>query len=292
MSFNQVGDVFVPELVEEPLQGMFAGMTVMRKTGAGIFKTGMPAGKAELGQLIKVPYFNTIGELEELADGQALSPRNIKDSIELAPVRHAGIAIEATWWAQASAMKDPYQEMARQIGVAVERFADKVLLDAASAPASVSNDVLTLDSYSVDNTRTIDYDMVVDAKFLWGDEQEEIAAMVMHSKVKGDCYKIKDSQGHPLLVPATDGSLDRFVGLPTIPSDRLAPTSDTPPKYTTLGLKSGSLVFWMAGAPRILTAQDAMADSNAMALHIYFAVHRYKRMPSGTKPGVFRMLHA
>jgi hypothetical protein len=288
MAFVKKGDVFVPELVAEPLEGVFAGMTVMRGTGAAEFKTGMPGTQGNVGELIKIPYFDTIGELEELtADGDALTPRGITDTEEQATIRHAGIAIEATWWAQASAKKDPYAEMARQIGIAVERFADRVLLDTALAAGS---DVLTNDVYNAGVPVKINYDSVVDAKMLWGDEQDGVAAMVMNSKVKGDAFKLKDTQGRPLLLEANDGNLDRFVGMPLIVSDRLTASSDSPPKYTSLGLKRGSMVFWVAGAPQILEDKDILTNTKVMALHLYFAVHRYKRMPSGTKPGIFRLI--
>lgn len=288
MTFVKKGDIFVPELVEEPLEGVFAGMTVMRGTGAADFRTGMPGSQGNVGETIKIPYFDTIGDMEELtADGDALTPRGITDTEETATIRHAGIAIEATWWAQASAKKDPYAEMARQIGIAVERFADQVLLTAALAAGA---DVLTHDVYSAGPAVNINYDAVVDAKMKWGDEQDGVAALVMHSKVKGDAFKLKDTQGRPLLLEANDGNLDRFVGMPLVVSDRLTASTDSPPKYTSLAVKRGALVFWMAGAPQILTDTDILANTKVMALHIYFAVHRYKRMPSGTKPGIVRLI--
>lgn len=292
MAFVKKGDVFVPEMLEDALQGAFAGATVMRGTGAAIFKTGMPAGKSQVGEQIKVPYFGNIGELEDLTnDGDALTPRGISDSIELATVKHSGIAIEATWWAQASAAADPYAEMARQIVMAIERRADKAILDAASAVASSSNDVLTKDVYNSGSPRTLDYDLVVDGRQLWGDEEGDIASLVMHSKVKGDAFKLKDTQGRPLLLQASDGNLDRFLGIPIVPTDRLTASSDSPPKYTTLMLKRGSLVFWMASHPGVKVDEDILADTQVAAVHIYWACHRYKRMPSGTKPGIVRLIH-
>lgn len=288
MAFAKKGDVLVPELLEDALAGQFAGMTVMRKTGAAIFKMGMPAGKAQLGEEIKIPFFESIGELEDLAaDGDALTPVGVSTTQELATVKHSGKAIEATFWAQVSGVTDPYGEMARQVAVAQERRIDRALLDVAIASGT---GLLVKDVYNAGTPRTIDYDLVVESKMQWGDEQDDIAAMVVHSKVKGDMYKLKDSTGRPLFTDGISGDFDRFCGMPVLVSDRLAASSDSPPKYTTLLLKRGSLVFWM-GDFHVRADSDILADSDMAAYHIYWAAHRYKRHPNGTKCGVVRVYH-
>lgn len=288
MGFTKKGDVFVPELLDEALMGKFAGMTVMRKSGAAIFKMGMPAGRAQLGEKVIVPYFGSVGEMEDLTeDGQNLTPKKISTTQEEATVKHSGLALEATIWASMSGVEDPYVEGARQIVETAERRADKALIDVAIASGS---DLLTLDVYSAGTPRKIDYDVVVDGKMLWGDEQEDIAAMVIHSKVKGDMLKLKDSTGRPLYVDGVQGELDRFCGFPVLVSDRLAPSSDSPAKYTTLLLKKGSLIFWL-GEFHSDDDKNILGDSRLMATHIYWAAHRYKRHPNGTKCGVVRIYH-
>lgn len=288
MSFSKQGDVFSPELLDDALRGVFAGMSVMRKSGAAIFRTGMPAGKAKLGKKVIVPYFGTVGELEDLsADGDALTPKGLSTSVEEATVQHSGIALESTVWASLSGVEDPYLEGGRQIGVATERRADKALIDVGAAAGS---GLLTLDVYSAGTPRKIDYDLIVDGKMLWGDEQEDIASMVIHSKVKGDMLKLKDSTGRPLFVDGTDGQLDRFCGIPVLVSDRLAPSSDSPAKYTSLLLKKGSLIFWL-GEYNSDEDKDILANSRVTATHIYWAAHRYIRHPNGTKCGVVKITH-
>lgn len=288
MSYSKLGDVFSPELLDEALKGVFAGMSVMRKSGAAIFKMGMPAGKAKLGQKVIVPYFDTVGELQDLvADGDALTPKGLATTEEEATVQHSGIALEATVWASLSGVEDPYLEGGRQIGVATERRADKALIDVASAAGS---GLLTLDVYNSGTPRKIDYDLIVDGKMLWGDEQDDIAAMIIHSKVKGDMLKLKDSTGRPLYVDGIEGALDRFCGFPVLVSDRLTPSSDSPAKYTTLLLKRGSLIFWL-GEYNSDEDKDILANSKVTATHIYWAAHRYKRHPNGTKCGVVKLIH-
>lgn len=288
MSYTKQGDVFSPELLDDALLGQYAGMTVMQKSGAAIFKMGMPAGKAKLGKKVIVPYFGTVGELEDLAaDGDALTPKGLATSQEEALVQHSGIALESTAWASLSGVEDPYVEGARQIVVATGRRADKALIDVAIAAGS---GLLTADVYSAGTPRKIDYDLIIDGKMLWGDEQEDIASMVIHSKVKGDMLKLKDSTGRPLYVDGNDGMLDRFAGIPVLVSDRLAPSSDTPAKYTTLLLKKGSLIFWL-GEFNSDEDKDILANSKVTATHIYWAAHRYVRHPNGTKCGVVKITH-
>jgi hypothetical protein len=288
MTFSKVGDVFSPELLDDALKGMFAGMMVMKKSGAAIVKVGMPAGKAKLGEKVIVPYFGTVGELEDLAaDGDALTPKSLATTEEEATVQHSGIALEATVWASLSGVEDPYMEGGRQIMVAVERRADKALIDVAIASGT---GLLTLDVYSAGTPRTIDYDLVVDGKMKWNDEQDDIACMVIHSKVKGDMLKLKDSTGRPLFVDGNQGELDRFCGIPVLVSDRLAASSDSPAKYTTLLLKKGSLIFWL-GEVNSDEDKDILANTRVTATHLYWAAHRYKRHPTGTLCGVVRIYH-
>lgn len=288
MAFSKVGDVFSPELLDDALKGMFAGMTVMRKSGAALFKMGMPAGKAKLGEKVIVPYFGTVGELEDLvADGDALTPKSLATTEEEATVQHSGIAIEATVWASLAGAEDPYAEGGRQIAVAVERRADKALIDVAT---TAGTGLLTLDVYNAGTPRTIDFDLVVDGKMKWGDEQDDIACMVVHSKVKGDMLKLKDSTGRPLYVDGNQGDLDRFCGIPVLVSDRLAPEALSPAKYTTLLLKKGSLIFWL-GEYNSDEDKDILANTRVTATHIYWAAHRYKRHPNGTLCGVVKLTH-
>lgn len=290
MAFAKVGDVFVPELLEEALPGAFAGMTALNGTGAAIINTSFTGGRGMVGEEVKIPYFGTIGELDVLTnDGDALTPRGISTTDETATVKHAGIAIEATTWAQLSGVSDPYKEMARQMAVAVQRHIDKVLIDLAS---SAFTGVLTYDVWSASNPRKLDYDVLVAAKAKWGDEDENLAMLGVHSATKADLYRIKDSTGRPMLVdPVATAELARFGGLPVRTSDRLSVSADSPPKYTSLICKPGGMVFWMNGTPTVKTDSDILADTDVAAIHIYYASHAYKRMPGLTKSGVCRIVH-
>lgn len=290
MAFAKKGDVFVPELLMDALPGAFAGMKALSGTGAAIINTSFPAGKAQVGETVKIPYFGTIGELQDLAaDGDALTPVGISSSQETSTVKHAGIAIEATKWAELSGVADPYQEMARQIAVAVQRKIDKELIDLA---VSAFTGVLTSDVYNAITPVKFDYDQFVTAKMKWGDESDGIAHLCVHSATLGDILRLKETTGKPLVVePASSSDLPRFGGVPITVSDRNSVSTDSPPKYTSLLLKQGALLFWMNGNPSVQVDKDILADTDIAAVHIYYASHAYKRMPGLSKSGVCRIIH-
>jgi hypothetical protein len=283
MAFTKKGDVFVPEMFVEAIQAGFAGMEMMDKSGAIIVNTSMPYGGSNVGESVKIPYFSNIGELEDIAnDGDALTPVGITSSEEIATVNHSGKAIEATWWAQMSAVSDPYAEGARQMLEAVRRRAMKAATDICNTDANL----LELD-VSASNTK-LDYDVMIDAKLKFGDEDGGIAALMVHSKVKADLRKLKTSTGVPLFIDGINGDVDRFTGVPVYTSDRLRVSSGT---YTSLVLKRGSILIWLNGSPIVLTDKDILANTDVQAVHIYWAAHAYKNMPGYTKPGVCRILH-
>lgn len=283
MAFAKKGDVFVPEMLVEAIQAGFAGIEVMGKTGAVIVNTSMQHGKASVGESVKIPYFSNIGELEDLAaDGDALTPVGISTSLETATVLHSGKSVEATWWAQMSALSDPYAEMARQMNEAVMRRAFKAAINLCNTDANM----LELDVSG--SSLKLDYDVMIDAKLKFGDEDDGIAALVVHSKTKADLRKLKSSTGVPLFIDGINGDVDRFTGVPVFTSDRLDVSSGT---YTSLVLKRGSVVIWLNGQPVVLADKDILANSDITAVHIYWAAHAYKKMPGRTKAGVCRIKH-
>jgi hypothetical protein len=286
MSTTKKSDLFVPEVFVDAVKGAFAGMKALWGTPVAVVNGSMPSTNG--GDKLKVPYFNTLGELEDLPDDESagLTPAKLSMSTEEAVVRHSGKAFEITKWAEIAAnFADPYAEAARQLVVAVERRADKALIDAAIAGLDAS---MIHDVYNASTPRTLNYDVLIDGKMKWGDEQQDIALVVVHSKVLGDLYKLKDNSGRPLLSDAVEGGLYKFAGIPVAVSDRLAPTGA---KYTTLVLKKGALVYWYNGTPEVDVDKDILANSKVAAIHVYWIAHRYNRLPDHSKGGVVAITH-
>lgn len=280
-------DVIVPEILAEAVQAEFAGATALFGTGAAAVSSTLP-GAARGGDALKVPYFGLLGELDDVNEGTALTPQKLTMTSETAVVQHSGKAFEITEWAQmAAAFADPYAEAARQLRVAVTRRADKALIDVAVTTGLEKNVAAAAAGTPV----TILYDHVVDAKLLWGDEQSDIALLAVHSKVLGDMLKLKDSQGRPLLTDAREGELPRFLGIPTIVSDRLPiDTTITPNRYTSILAKRSALAFWFNGTPEVQTDKDILIDSRVAAVHVYWLAHRYSRVAGGTLTGAVKLI--
>ena len=226
-------NVFIPELLKEAVSGAFAqGNVIMGSkyaaVGAAVSNGTMPS-KA-IGDSIRIPYFNTIGDFQQIAaDGDAASIAALAQTTETASVRHDALAFEVTRWAQSSAGKSIYQEAAEQIVKACGRKMDSLVTDAAAASPLVKS------LYSSSVPRTLDYDAVVDSMFLWGDQAEDIAALAIHSKTKADLLKLKDGTGRPLLTMPLDGGLERFMGIPLVVSDLVPLTGSSMGSVTSAG---------------------------------------------------------
>lgn len=282
----------LPDIEEltEAVQGAFEGRRALWGSPAVVASSEMPFGGKALGKKVEIPYFNSIGDFEELPEGSALSPVKISASTEEALVRRAGKAFAITDWAHYLGMRgDPYEEAARQIVEGAFRHFDKVILEEASA----SLPAMTVDVYSATTPRTIDSDLILDGRAKWGDEADDPASlMICHSKVENDIRKLKDATGRGIFVAPIEGKLGNVMGYPVAVSDRVVPTPDTPPKYTTGLLKSGALALWYNGKPEAEYARDILAGADIVAIHIYFVVHRYLRLgPNSTKSGVVLLKH-
>lgn len=275
-------DLLIPEVLLETVKGQFAGAKALAGTAAVSMDFSMPSTKG--GEEITVPYFGTIGEFEDIStEGDALTPATLSMTHEHSSVQHAGKAFEITEWARMAAQyADPYGEAARQIVEGAVRRFDKALIDVAAASLSAAGMVKDL------GEAQLDYDGMVDAKMLWGDEQENISLMVVHSATAGRLMKLKDNNGRPLLVMPESGKLGNFCGVPLGISDRNAPVAGV---YTSMIFKRGALALWANGTPSIDVDKDILADTRVAACHIYFVAHRYSRLNGSTKGGVVHIKH-
>jgi hypothetical protein len=287
MGFTRRSDLIIPELLVEAIQGEFAqNMMVLYGTGAAVVSQTLPGDKRG-GDTVKVPYFGTLGEAEVLNEGEALTPEGLSESSETAAVIRGGKAFETTEWARMAANADPYPEAARQFGVIMRRLFDQRLVTAATAslPSTYINDVSAVGS------GTITFDAVADTTGGWGDQQDGIEMIAVHSKVYRDLQKLKDTTGRNLLqLPTQKGDPAMIFGIPVMPTDRCTVVAGSPNTYESLIFKRSAMALWMQEAPKVLTGQDILADSTVVAIHVYFAVYRYLRVRGSTHPGVLKLI--
>lgn len=289
MAVTRRSDIIIPEVLAESMPGAFAGARLLAGTGAVSVNPTLRAGRAAVGDSIKIPKFNTIGEMQDIPEGGAASVQSLTQGSELATVQHSAIAIGIGEWAQIAGASDPYAEARRQIMIAVQRKLDAKLIEEARTTT------LSLNRYNLGGglDGTLNYDMGADAMGLFGDESEEgdFVMWGVHSKTKTDLRKTKDSTGRALLSDQ-EGSLSRFMGVGVVQSDRITPdTSVSPTRYESLLLKRGCLAAWINPDMGILEDRDILADDVVMAFHLYYCVHLYLRAPNSTYCGAALVQH-
>lgn len=293
-------DLVIPEVLEDAVRGEYAQMTALNGTGAGVVSTrGFPDARG--GDRIKIPYFGTLGELEDLASDEGaggalptLTPRKLTMDSDTAVVQHSGIAFETSEWARLAAnYADPYAEAARQMRVAVERRADLAMITQALATT------LTLNIYDGATAANgeLTWEQIVAGRFVWNDEQDDIALMVVHSAVARNLMQQTDGNGLPIYRQAFEaGRLPNLNGIPVRVSDKMTVTAEaggagTATQYESLLIKRNALAYWMQGDAEVQTDSDILTDTDVAAQHIYWAAHRYRRPNGGTLEGVVKIIH-
>lgn len=290
---TNVNDVLIPEVLAEAIQGKLAGVIALYGTGAVAMDTNLRAEKANVGTDIKVPYFNTLGEAEEVPVGGALTPRKLTEEYETSTIKHAGIAFSSSDLVRIAAADDPHAEAARQAVVSIQRKFDSDLITTALSETIPATNATSggawpfiVDAYAAG--RNLDLDTGIDARMAFGDEQrdEDFALWAIHSKQLGDLYRLRDATGKQLLADPVDGGLRRFMGVPVTTSDRMSTVATSPTTYKAALLKKNSLALWVKSAPDIFTGTDILAADQVMAIHFYYVVHRYRRINGLARAGV------
>jgi hypothetical protein len=153
-------------------------------------------------------------------------------------VARSSLAVETSAWAQGvaavnPAVGDPYQEGANQALEAAVREMDR-LITAECATTPLVRDISGLSG----GNEFLSHRQVVRARSLWGDEQDDIVAMVTHSQAEADLAELTDAMGRPLLVDSVkqgQESVRMFAGIPLLISDRAPLTGSTMGSVTSTG---------------------------------------------------------
>ena len=279
-------NLVIPEILADAVAAGWPNRIALYGSAAVVESSTLPES-ARGGDTLKVPLFGSIGEFDDVAEGVALTPATLTMTSETSTVQRAGKAVEMTTWAQMAAMyADPYAEASRQIIEGARRKFDSALISKAAAPGTGGMGAIDHDA----STATISYDAIVDALYKWGDDNNDVAAFVVHSKIARDLRKVKDSNGLPLFADPQGGGLPSVLGLPLIVSDRVPVITGSPVKYVSLLIKRGALALWYNRVPTIETDRDILADSTILATNIYYVAHRYGRLPNSDKAGVVRLI--
>lgn len=237
-------DMIDVQILMDTVRGHFRGKTafmgsLLVSSGAVRVSGTMPEGGSNaIGKTIDIPYFGVLGEFVSNPDGSAVTPSKIGQTSEQATIERLSLAAEVSRWAAGvgalmpGSDTDPYEEAKRQIAAAAERAMDSRMVTAFGGTP------LVYDVHSSSVPVYLTWDLAQEAMALWGDEQDGLTAMVMHSQARKDVAKLKDSSGRPLLLGSqADGQqqLTRFAGVPVVASDRTELTGSTMGAVTAAG---------------------------------------------------------
>lgn len=255
MAVTQYTDLVDLQVLADVVRGKFKGKnafmgSTLVSSGAVMVSGTMPeGGPGAINRTITVPYFGTIGDFAVNAEGSSVTPAKLAQVSESASVARASLAVETSVWAQGlaqsdPALGDPYQEAAQQAVAAAERY-----IDAAIATACATTP-LVRDVYSATVPVYLEWEQVIKARRLFGDEQDDIVGMVAHSAVLADMALQRDSMGRPLLVQAMtegQGQVLKFGGVPVLVSDRTPLTGSSMGTVTSSG--TSPPVLTITGTP-------------------------------------------
>jgi len=242
-----VSNLIIPELWLDAVEGALAGMSVLGKIGAVRIETRLPGG-IRPGTPINVPYFGSLGRMQALADLATMDVTQLGMTNETANVARAGLAVNMSEMARRLAgYADPYGEVAKQFAAAAQAHANVAALEAANASGLPTNMVLNV--HSATTPVYLDRDTAIEARMRWGDEQENVAGLTVHSVTLKTMLSLKDSDGQPLMrvMDQDDATgVTRFEGLPPVfPSDlnpvdfAITATGTSPPTVTVSGYAFG-----------------------------------------------------
>jgi hypothetical protein len=234
---------FDVQVLSDMLPGFFRGKDAfmgsgLASSGAVIVNGSFPGNQVGLGT-VTVPRFGVIGDFADNPEDTAATPVALKSTNEQATPARSSLAFEVTKWASLESQggADPYEEAKRQIAVAATREMDRIIVSKAAATP------LVRDIYSASSPAYLDWDAVADGFAMWGDEEEDASALIVHSSVANGMRKLRDANGHLLLVESMiDGRKVTKIGnTVVVKSNRVPLTSSSMGTVTEAGASVGGV---------------------------------------------------
>ena len=275
MAITSSDDLFVPEIATEIATASFPDMLALGFPGAPFVRPFPPQNRLGKGSMVKFPRYDALSAMDALAPSGSLTPEVLSSSIDEAPVRVFGKAVEIDDFADLEGEGDHSAEIGRQIARLAAEKVDSVLIEVAEAAGIEET------SY---NAQTITYDTLVGAMVdNWGDKAwSMVGGLVLHSKVAGDAMKLDEwksadfpgNGGMGFADRAPQAPIGMLGGVPVYVSDRLTVnTSATPDTYNNLILKRGALGLKFQRQLLVETDRDILGKDTVIAADVRFAAH-------------------
>jgi len=254
-------DMIVPEVFGDIVTAKFKGKLVIANFAlTDTTLVGRP------GDTVHFPKWDPIGDAADLQEDVAMVPEKLTSSDATATVKEVGKAVTITDQALLSSIGDPLDEAATQVGKVVARKIDADLVSEAVTKCPGERKILA----SVTNEF---YEKVADAKSLWGDEAEEIAVLLVHSKMYTALLKDENfisADKYPAGVLIT-GAIGTLYGVPVMITDRVPYNTNTK-VATSIMLERNALGYITKRAPIVETARDILKRNTIITTNVHYAV--------------------
>ncbi len=280
----KVPDSFVPDIAQEAIVEGIAGAIILYNSPAVIVRNDLVTnGAMTEGEKIKIEYYGMIPPYQRnVPQATGLSAEKNVMTTEESPVYQHGLRVDWSKWYQCVEQgkrtgKDPYALFA---GMFVQRFvhlAEDILIETARTglDSAYINDVGAL---------KMGWDQIADTKLKFGDEGDNIALMSVHSVVKNNLTKERDSMNRPLYIDPMSGTseIPRIQGVAVKVSDKNYVSSGT---YDSLFLQPNAIVM-RHSTPTAEPFRDPVSNVEGLVSWVWIASHRYSKLPGKTRPGV------
>jgi len=258
MTDTTSADVFVPEVYADMQQAAFVGAVKVAGSAAVVQDNTLEGNP---GDTVTFPKWDAIGELDDLAEGTAMTPVAMGVSSATATIKEAGKAVEITDKANLTGMGSAAQEARRQFGILAARKVDADLITAAQVAGGYTS-----------TTTTLNWAAMVTAIGKFGDEWEpsDFAGLFIRSEQWGEIAQLDQWVDAAKIGGATvlrTGQIGVFGGVPTFLTNRLA-------SGKSLLLKNNSLGLLYKRRPIIEQDRDILKRTDVITTNLHYAVKR------------------
>lgn len=270
MPDTTAANLIVPEVWADLAQARFTGAVRVLTSGA---VTTDDTLVGQPGDTINFPKWDTLGDLDDLTEGTAMSTTVMGQRSSEATIKEAGKAVEITDKALLTGLGDPRDEAQRQFGILAARKVDAALIAQAMADETAQGGGTPYSfTTAAGKTKFTWADAVVPALAKFGDEWEpsEFAGMYLNSAQQAEAMadpQFIDASKLGADTAVRTGQVGVIAGVPVFVTNRIAAG-----KF--LLLKNGSLGALYKRRPIVETDRDILKRTTVITTNVHYAVKR------------------
>jgi hypothetical protein len=263
-------NLIVPEVWADLSQAKFKGAVRVLTSGA-VQTDDTLVGQP--GDTINFPKWGRLGELDDLAEGVAMTPEAMTQNASAATIKEAGKAVEITDKALLTGLGDPRDEAQRQFGILAARKVDGALIAQAQADETAQGGGNPLKFTTAAGKTVFTWgDAVVPALALFGDEWDpaEFAGIFLNSAQQAQAFadpQFIDASKLGGESPVRTGQVGAIAGLPVFITNRIAAG-----KF--LIMKRNALGALYKRRPIVETDRDILKRTTVITTNVHYAVKR------------------